>query len=183
LRRSLGGRPLLYHAIEAVTPLVAQVIVVGPAEGPPPPVPPGSASALTLASDEQSGAGPLAGVVAGLRLTNRPLALIVGGDQPTLRRPLLSGLIQAGAAASAAVLADGLAWRPLPCLVRVEPALELASRHLEGPSRRLRDLLEGLDPLIVPEAAWRAWDRDGAWQRDVDSPEDLAAAEAAIRTT
>lgn len=173
---------MLYHAIEAVTPLVAQVIVVGPADGPAPPVPPRSATALTLTTDEQSGAGPLAGVVAGLRLSKGPLALIVGGDQPTLRRPLLSGLLRTGAAAAAAVLADGPAWRPLPCLVRVDPALELASRHLAGPSRRLRDLLEGLDPLIVPEAAWRAWDRDGAWQRDVDSPEDLAAAEVAIRT-
>ena len=72
------------------------------------------------------------------------------------------------------VLADGLEPRPLPLAVRREPALTAARAALRSNDRSLRWLVAGLEPVVVPEAAWRAVDPDGAWRRDVDRPEDLS---------
>lgn len=121
-----------------------------------------------------AGAGPLAGVVAGLRAARHELVLIVAGDQPNLPPVLLRGLLEAAAPAPAAVLVDGDGWRPLPCVVRRAEALAAAERRLGTADASLRGWLDALEPLAVPEWRWKPWDPDGAWRADVDTPEDLA---------
>lgn len=179
LGRPLRGRPLLDHALLALAPLVAELIVVGPAHGALPPSPPELRPTPIRAFDLQAGLGPLAGVVVGLGLASQPRSLIVGGDQPALVPALLAGLLAAAAdsLAGAVVLADGDGWSPLPSVVVTRAALVEARRRLAAPHRSLKGLLVGLGLEVVDEAAWRPWDPAGAWRQDVDSPADLRAAE------
>jgi molybdopterin-guanine dinucleotide biosynthesis protein A len=79
----------------------------------------------------------------------------------------------AGAKAIALRDADGV--RPLPAILSVAPALALARTLLESGERRLRALVQGLDPKGLPEAVWSTADANGAWRHDVDLPEDLGS--------
>ncbi|MGH2466535.1 MAG: NTP transferase domain-containing protein, partial [Candidatus Limnocylindrales bacterium] len=76
LGRLLRGRPLLDHALLALAPLVAELIVVGPARGALPPLPPELRATVIRARDGQAGLGPLAGAVAGLGLAGQRRSLI-----------------------------------------------------------------------------------------------------------
>jgi hypothetical protein len=71
------------------------------------------------------------------------------------------------------VLRDADGPRPLPAVLAVAPALALARTLLASGERRLRALVEGLEPDEVPEAIWSAADAKGAWRQDVDLPDDL----------
>jgi hypothetical protein len=51
--------------------------------------------------------------------------------------------------------------------------LALARSLLENGERRLRALVEGLEPEVLPEAIWAGADPRGAWRQDVDVPADL----------
>jgi hypothetical protein len=73
----------------------------------------------------------------------------------------------------AIVLRDADGPRPLPAVLAVAPALALARTLLESGERRLRGLVEGLDPDGLPEGVWTGVDAQGAWRRDVDVPGDL----------
>jgi hypothetical protein len=58
-------------------------------------------------------------------------------------------------------------------VLSVSLALALARSLLESGERRLRALVEGMDPDGLPEAVWGAADANGAWRQDVDLPDDL----------
>jgi len=174
LRAEVRGRPLLDHAILALATCCDTVLVVVSSEGPAPSLPRDAGVPVLVVRDPVAGAGPLAGLVAGLEAAAEGVVLVVAGDQPDLRPELLRLLVAALGTASAAVLADADAPRPLPLCVRRGTALLAASAALATDRRSLLEVALGLRPVIVPEAAWRAADPDAAWQRDVDRPEDLA---------
>jgi molybdenum cofactor guanylyltransferase len=170
LAEPIDGRPLLALAIDAVRPVVDEILVVaGPAGSPDHP------DDARLVHDPHPFEGPLAGAAAGLAATTADLVLIVGGDMPSLVPAVLDRLV-AGLAdwtVDAVVLdADG-ARRPLPMAVRRGPALELADTLLASGERRLRALRDGLRVAVVPDAAWRQDDPEGRTLLDVDTPADL----------
>lgn len=175
LAAEVRGRPLLHQPIFALAACCDSVIVAASAAGPEPPLPEDAGVPVSIVRDPVAGAGPLAGLVAGLEAAATPLVLVAGGDQPDLRPNLLALLLSALGDAAAAVLADGQEPRSLPAAFRRGPALTAARTALGSDRRSLLGVILGLDPVIVPEATWRAVDPDGAWRRDVDRPEDLPA--------
>ena len=78
-----------------------------------------------------------------------------------------------GTGGKAVVLRDAEGPRPLPAVLFVAPALALARTLLESGERRLRALIDGLEPDGLPEAVWSRADASGAWRNDVDLPRDL----------
>jgi len=182
LAAPLAGRPLLHHAVLAASAASAQVLVAVAADAAPPPLPE-VAVPVRVVRDESADLGPLAGLAAALdalratRGQDRLVLLVVAGDAPYLGRSLLDGLVASlGPSDAAAVLVDGDAWRPLPCVVRAAAAAPVVAAHLASADRSIRAVLRTLRPAIVDEAVWRTWDPDGAWRGDVDRPPDLAAA-------
>ena len=174
LRVELRGRPLFQHAVLALAVLCREVVVVVAADGRgAPPLPTDAPVPIRVVRDQLPDAGPLAGLVAGLEATDSELVLVAGGDQPDLSPPLLGLLTGSIRNADAAVLAERDRPRPLPAVVRREPALAAALARLETDQRSLRALIADLGPVVVPERTWRRIDPDGAWRRDVDRPEDL----------
>ena len=175
LAAQFAGRPLLERAVEAAAAVASEVIVV---------LAPGDDRALPVASvpvrravDPERHGGPLVGLLAGLEVAGEPVAIVVGGDMPTLSPTVLAVLVRALGAtdgADAAVLVERGAARPLPLAVRNGAASQAARRLIGEGERSLRRLLDALSARRLDEVEWRGLDPEGATLRDVDRPEDLA---------
>lgn len=170
LAEPIGGRPLLDHAIEAVQAVATDVVVV---------LAPGSTRAVphgvVIAHDDVADEGPLAGVIAGLRALPEVIevAVIVGGDMPTLRPAVLALLVRTvgeDPGIAAAVLDAG---GPMPMAVRRAVAATTAETLFADGERRLHGLPERLGSAVILASAWRALDPDAASIRDIDRPSDL----------
>jgi molybdopterin-guanine dinucleotide biosynthesis protein A len=170
LAEPVDGRPLLEYAIGAVAAYADEVLVVAA-----PAVDVALPGGAFLVHDSIAHEGPLVGLLAGLRAARGPLAIVVGGDMPTLVGPVLE-LLLAGlgdAQVDAVVLEHDGRPRPLPMAVRVAVALAAAARLTDTGERRLRALTIAMPTRVIPEAAWRAIDPDARTVRDVDVPDDL----------
>jgi molybdopterin-guanine dinucleotide biosynthesis protein A len=170
LAEPIDGRPMLQHVIEAVRAHASEIVVV---------VPPGAAPALPadvrVAHDAIADEGPLVGVAAGLRASHEPVVLVVGGDMPSIAGAVITLLLgrMGDPHTAAAVLEHDGRPRPLPLVVRRDPALAMADASVETGERRLRALVEGRRADVIPEADWRRVDPDAWTVRDIDTPADL----------
>ena len=169
----LDGAPLFHRPLRALLDSCDDVVIVLAPDAPEPPLPEGS-DRVSFARDPIAYEGPLAGTRVGLEHARGEHAVLVAGDMPGVTRELLSLMAErAVSSGNAIVLRDGQGTRPLPAILPVAPALTLARTLLQSGERRLRALVEGLDPEGLPEAVWRRADANGAWRHDVDLPGDL----------
>ncbi|MCJ7710054.1 MAG: NTP transferase domain-containing protein [Chloroflexi bacterium] len=183
LAASLDGRPLLHHALEAVGVVADRIIVVIGPEAPSPSVPQELAARVVFARDAAAHDGPLAGLAAGLAAAVTPvgdepprIALVVGGDMPTLVPAVLRLLVERLAAEPALAVMTLAASRPAPLPAAVRPDAVRAAVDAILASGGRRSLLAPLG--IVPSAIlaaeeWRALDPEGDTLRDIDTPADL----------
>jgi len=106
-----GGRPLLEHALDAVSE-ADEVVVVGP-ETP-------TSRAVTFTREQPPGGGPLAGVAAGAAaLTGRPdLVVALAVDMPHVTQATVARLVAAVGDGDAAWLVDASGRRQLAGAVR-----------------------------------------------------------------
>lgn len=124
--------------------------------------------------DAEGLTGPLAGIVAALRVTGGDLLGVVPVDAPAtdarlLRR--LADLCEAHGRSAAVVVADGHLQSLHVVLTRsAHPAVE--TRVAAG-ERSTRGLLAWLDALVVDPRGWDDVDPDAAMARDWDVPADL----------
>jgi molybdenum cofactor guanylyltransferase len=165
--------PLLHHAVLRLAEVCQEVVVVVGPEGSEPDLPIGAS--LRLARDSAEGRGPLAGLAAGLAEVRTDLALVAAGDMPEMSPAVLEEMLararESGAEATA--LEEGGTLRPLPMILRAEPAGVAAQALLGVGERSLRGLLAALRVMGVGESAWRALDPHGTTVHDIDRPEDL----------
>ena len=170
LSEVVDGRPLLAHAVASVRDVADEVIVVaGVGELPV------SLEGARVVHDPLPFEGPLAGLAVGLRAAESPVAIVIGGDMPSLQPAVAQALLDrlVSGVAGAAVLEQEGGQRPLPLAVRREPALAAAERLLERGERSLRALTAALGAATLSAVEWRALDREGRSVRDIDSPDDL----------
>jgi molybdopterin-guanine dinucleotide biosynthesis protein A len=133
---------------------------------------------VTVSVDTREGAGPVAGLEAALVGARHELVLVVASDHPALS-PAVLGLLIARArtsGAQAVALAGPHGGEPFLAVYRRE-ALARVQGLLDAGTRRMQDVLVGLDAELVAEAEWRALDPEGATLADIDVPEDLAGLE------
>jgi molybdenum cofactor guanylyltransferase len=173
LGETYRGRPLLHHAVARVSEVCDLVVVVLAPDAEEPTVPEGVA--VRFARDPEEGEGPLAGAAVGLRAAGSDLAVLVGGDMPRLVPAVLREMLRAAreTGAVAVALSDGGDARPLPCVLRVEPAAGPTDALLGDGRRSLRDLLASVPTVVVDEPAWTALDPERGTLVDVDEPSDL----------
>jgi molybdopterin-guanine dinucleotide biosynthesis protein A len=166
----IDGRPLLDHAIDAIRPVASRILIVVAPDATPS-VPPDA----TVVHDPTPFEGPLAGLLAGLGAASDPVVLATGGDTPNLVVDVVESMLAAldSAAVDAVVLEHDGRARPLPIVLRREPALVAATDLYTRGERRLRALIEVLATHVVPESAWRSLDPDAVTLRDIDTPADL----------
>lgn len=174
----VDDQPLLHHALRAVAALPAAgdiVLAIG-LDAPVPALPLDLGASVLVERDPEAYGGPLVGLAAALAvLPDDALAIVVAGDMPTLRPPvlrLLAETLRAHPGADVALLEHDVP-APLPAALRVRAAREAARIVLAAGNRSLRSLVESLSGVRVPAADWRSLDADAATLRDVDIPADL----------
>ncbi len=171
----IDGRTLLELAVGGVAAVVSDVIVVGVANDdqalPAAPVP------VRRVADHEPFEGPLVGLRTGLETATEPVVLVVGGDMPSMRAPVLVALVRALLASDtgtgAAVLSARGRLVPLPAALRTGAASDVVGRLVDDGERRLRSVFDRLPTRILEEEEWRPLDPAGDTLRDVDRPEDL----------
>jgi molybdopterin-guanine dinucleotide biosynthesis protein A len=94
---------------------------------------------------------------------------------PDLQTRVLLELLHVAddAPVDAVALQDGDRYRPLPCVVHVSRAIEVAHALLHEDRRALHDLLDALRLAIVDEPTWLALDPGRRTLFDIDTPSDL----------
>lgn len=170
----LDGVPLFHWPLRALLGSCSEVVIVLAPDAVEPPLPDGS-DRVRFARDRVAYEGPLAGSLVGLEHVRGEYAVIVAADMPGVSPELLSFMADRAAAGrrKAVLLSDADGRRPLPAVVAVAPALVLARMLLGSGERKLRALVEGLDPEGLPETVWNRLDAQGAWRDDVNAPGDL----------
>lgn len=168
------GRPLLDHVLAGLATVCPVLVVAVGADGRlpgsvSPPVP------WRAVRDPVADGGPLIGLAAALDIAESPWALVVAGDMPRPRPPVLRALLDAARAApaDAAVLLERGERRPLPAAIRVGAARRVASGLVASGQRSLTALFDALPTVTLPETAWRALDPRGESLLDVDTRADL----------
>lgn len=180
----LNGRPLVAHVVDAVAPVVDEVVVncradqrdaladalEGSAFGAP------DAPEYRFAVDAVAGGGPVAGLRTGLRETVAAYAVTVPCDMPFLESAFLATLLsRAGDGTGAVAEFDGRV-EPFPAAVHVRSATAAANEALEAGVGSLRDYLSSLAPTVIPEAETRAHVGPSCFF-DVDTRADLRRAQ------
>ena len=180
LAADFNGKPVLHHAIEAISAVAQDIVVVIPPDAPEPSLPPHLVTRVVFTHDNALHQGPLAGLAAGLAACppDTEIAIVVGGDMPTLQ-PAVLRLLADALAANPTLSAATLEADPpsaLPMAVRPSVAAPAVEVLLAENRRAIRGLLAAVPSTTVPSATWRALDPDARTLRDIDTPEDLARA-------
>ena len=163
----------MHHSILRLGELCGEVLVVLGPTTPSPPLPLGSTARLVR--DPREGEGPLAGLLTGLRAATTELAMVAGGDMPELSSAVLLEMLRVAgeAGVDAVALQEGDGFRPLPVVLRAQPALTAGDDRFRAGERSLRGLLRALRVAIVDEPTWTSLDPDRRTLFDVDEPGDL----------
>jgi molybdopterin-guanine dinucleotide biosynthesis protein A len=153
----VGGETIFARQTRVLAPRVTEIIVAGP-----------EAPGFRNVRDAIDGAGPLAGIAAGLAAARTPWLLVVAGDMPHLTGELLDALL---ALRRDDVDAVCVRERGLP-----EPLVSvLHTRVREVVERRLAAGLFKASALFTDENLAVAWldDPEPAALRSINAPEDL----------
>ena len=169
----LGDRTLVEHVVAAIEPLVSSVIVVtNDAEAM-------AFLGLSTVGDAEPGHGPLMGLYSGLLACPTPYALAVACDAPFLSPALLEALIARRQPDAMTLPATEHGPQPMPGLYPTALAPSIASL-LEGGRAALRDLVAAGPVELLSAEDVSALDPEGRSFKDLDTPEDLAAAQALL---
>ena len=173
----VDGHALLARTIKSLRPLVADLHVVVADDGDRSVVAealgPGSED-VAVHVDLREDCGPAAGLEVALQVARHDLVLVVATDHPRLHADVLRLLIERAERTSALAVALGGTYGGEPLLaVYRTTALPMVQVELDAGVRRLQAVLADLDPVVIPEDEWRAFDPDGATLHDIDVPADL----------
>ena len=173
LAEEYEGRPLLHHPVSRLLEVCDRVIVVLAPDASERSMPAGVS--VEFARDAIEDEGPLRGLSAGLEVANAGWVVLVGGDMPDLQPAVLLEMLRASreTGAVAVALSDRGKARPLPCVLKTDPAADAVAILLGSGRRSLRDLLAAVTPVVIDEPTWTALDPERRTLIDVDEPGDL----------
>ena len=132
-----------------------------------------------MVRDAVADGGPLAGLAAGLAAARGRLAILVGGDQPSLSPAVLGELLLWLGREATGHRSTRWRSRRTGCCGRCPrrcawpPRARSSWRSSTARSRSLLGLFERLRVGTLEPERWRVLDPDGASLRDVDTPDDL----------
>lgn len=177
---TVDGVPILRRAHDSLREGCDEVITVLSGPGEPPEMPSGSRPVRDL---RPGGAGPLAGIEAGLYHARHPRAFVAAGDMPFLSGGLVAGMLRLLRASEAYAVVPRVGGRLEPlCAAYSRGTLGYVSRALDEGVRAVRDLFEALPRVEeIAEDELRQFGEPRLLLMNVNSPEDLARARERVR--
>jgi len=178
--RALAGRPLISYAVDAVRPMVDEVIVIVGSEAQR-----GSYSASLPASvkisvDMYPGGSPLVGLITGLTEARGDYALVTGCDMPFISPGPVEHLFGIAEGRDGAIFLKPNGWiEPLLAVYRVDTCLPEAIRLYLAEDLRIRMVLRNLMDVAYVPVSSLGLDPELLFF-DVDTEERLADAERLI---
>jgi molybdopterin-guanine dinucleotide biosynthesis protein A len=124
-------------------------------------------------ADAVPNAGPLGGLVAGLRHSPHRLLAVVAVDLPWVDPGLIRMLADLIGDRDVALCETGVGVEPLHAVYSTS-ILAVAETALAGPDRSLRRLIGAANALRIPESRWREAGFSERFALNVNTPEDLA---------
>lgn len=168
---TVGGQPLVDRVVARLRRVCAPVVL---AVGDDPRRLAGRADGVVC--DEPAGAGPLAGVAAGLAAADGEAVAVCAVDHPHANPWLLADLAALAVGRHAAVpVVDGTA-QPLHA-VWTRAALPTVRAYLAAGHRSVRGALDQLDWVAADRSVWARHDPEARFAADIDTPDDLAGAD------
>ena len=174
----LAGKPLIVHVLERISASVDNIVVVTrpgqelPAE-----------AALhfhpAVFQDLYPGAGPLGGLLTGLSAADSFPAIAVACDMPFLEPALLRGLLKVMQGYDAAVPVKDDRPQPL-CAAYAETCIDSLKARLEANQLRMTDWLDDIRVRRILDEDWQPLDPEGLSFFNLNTPDDLAKAEAML---
>ena len=170
----LEGRTLLARVLESARSVTSEVHIVGDlskfgAFGP-------------VVEDVFPGCGPLGGIHAALRASQKELNLVLAVDVPFVSPALLQYLIEqarVGSSATAILPRVGGGWQPL-CAVYRRSFAEPAEKALRQGRCKVDALFDGMEIRAIGEEELRNAGFSPAMFRNLNTPEELAEASAKV---
>jgi molybdopterin-guanine dinucleotide biosynthesis protein A len=180
--RALAGKPLVSYAVDALMPLVDEVILVV-----------GSdaqrqsyrsiLSSAKICVDMYPGGSPLVGLITGLAGASGDYAFVTGCDMPFISPGPVELLFSMAAGRDGAVFLKPNGWiEPLMAVYRVDTCLPEALRLHRAEDLRIRMVLRNLRGVAYVPASNAGVDPELLFF-DADTEERLAAAEHIISCT
>ncbi|MDP6821690.1 MAG: molybdenum cofactor guanylyltransferase [Dehalococcoidia bacterium] len=151
----------------------------------------GQALEMHVVTDRLPDAGPLAGIEAGLKAAETPLAFLVAADHPFLSPALIAGMadIAIDGGFDAVVPSQDDRLEPLHAIYAPEAWLPSITPALDAGRRSIYDLInaaiESGSPgvKIMEDAELASYDPEGRSLFDVDTPDSLAQAREMLGIT
>lgn len=167
----LGGRPLIAHLLERVAGLGDEILITTNR--------PDDYAFLGLrtARDAEPGAGALAGLETALAAAQGETVLVLACDMPFVSRPLLEHLLSLAGRAEAVIPQRGGEFEPLHA-VYARACLPAVQAARAAGRRRVISFFDNVSVLAVDEATLARFDPQGLSFFNVNTPDDLARAEA-----
>lgn len=167
---SLAGKPMAAHVVDAIRPAVNSVVINANRNHEQ-----YAALGVDVVADRHADhPGPLAGLAAGIEALDTPLVFMCPCDSPFISASLIQLLVDGIGDADIAAPHDGERLQPVFALVRSRCA-ESLNRYLAAGERKIDRWYESEHFVSVDAHSERA-----AF-RNINTPEELAAAEAEIR--
>lgn len=169
----LGGETLLGRALRTASSVARVVVVVGD--------PRKFAAFSPAVEDKYPGRGPLGGIQAALLSTSTDLNVIMAVDLPFLEPRFLQSLIERSRESNAVVTVArvGMGFQPLCAVYRREFA-SVAGQSLQGGNNKIDALFTKVATRVVDEPELTRAGFSSRMFQNLNTPEDLAAAERVL---
>jgi molybdopterin-guanine dinucleotide biosynthesis protein A len=168
----LGGRPLIEHPLAALRDAGLEPVVVAKADTPLP------AIDVTVWHEEAEPVHPLLGVVTALERAEGRAVLVCGCDLPFITARLAEWI----ATRDVTLAVPRVGGRLQPLFARYAPEVLPSLREALATLAPLQETLAALDPVIVAEAELEPFGDPERLLFNVNTPGDLARAEAMLST-
>ena len=168
-----GDEPLLLRVVRQLSAVVAPIVVVGAADVPLPPLPPG----VEYLCDRQPDRGPLEGLRVGLAALapHAPRAFVVGCDYPFVAPAYIERLATLSAGHDAAVVRVDGRLHPLAAVYRTSLVANI-DELLESGHSALLDLITRSNVRLVEPTELADLPSPTDSLQNVNTPEEYAAA-------
>jgi molybdopterin-guanine dinucleotide biosynthesis protein A len=166
----VGGKPMIERVLDALRPLVGDVIVVDNDQSL------ANLPHVRIVPDVETRAGPLTALYSGLSAARSALCVVVACDMPFLNARLLRWMVEQSADYDLVIpVVDGR-LSPMHAICRRKTCLPEIARALARGEKRMTSYLAEVGVREVTEVELRALDPDSRSLFNVNTPDDLRSA-------